>query len=160
MLEHRMMPTAVRLTNSRTLEGIAVPYNSLSVTLRDRPRPYKERIEPRSIQWDDNVVMLMQHDPQTVPLARVGAGTMRVFDSSDGLRFEADLPENRADVIEALSRGDLDGSVSIGFVCREDSWQHHRGAPSVRTVRAATLHEISIVSAGAYRGARGSLKES
>ena len=63
MLEHRMMPTAVRLTNSRTLEGIAVPYNSLSVTLRDRPRPYKERIEPRSMQWDDNVVMLIDGLP-------------------------------------------------------------------------------------------------
>lgn len=160
MLEHRMMPQAVRMTNSRTLEGVAVPYKSLSVTLRDRPRPYKERIEPRAMQWDDNVVMLLQHDPQTVPLARVGAGTMRLEESSDGLRFSVDLPECRSDVIEALNRGDLDGSVSIGFVCREDSWQHHRGGPSVRTVRAARLYEISIVTAGAYRGARGTLKES
>jgi len=159
MLEHRMMQATVR-PNSRTIEGIAVPYNSLSVTLRDRPRPYKERMAPGSIDWDDSVVALVQHDPQTVPLARVGAGTMRVHDAPEGLRFEIDLPENRADIIEALERGDLDGSVSIGFVCQDDSWQHRRGAPSVRTVRKAQLHEISVVSAGAYRGARGTLKES
>ncbi len=160
MLEHRTMPMAIRPTNSRTIEGIAVPYNSLSVTLRDRPRPYKERVEPRAMEYDDGVVMLLQHDPQTVPLARVGAGTMRVYESPEGLRFEADLPEARTDIMEALERGDLDGSVSIGFVCREDSWQHRRGAPSVRTVRSAVLHEISLVTAGAYRGARGALKES
>lgn len=105
MLEHRTMPMAIRPTNSRTIEGIAVPYNSLSVTLRDRPRPYKERVEPRAMEYDDGVVMLLQHDPQTVPLARVGAGTMRVYESPEGLRFEADLPEARTDIMEALERG-------------------------------------------------------
>ncbi len=159
MLEHRMMQATVR-PNSRTIEGIAVPYNSLSVTLRDRPRPYKERMDPGAMNWDDSVVALVQHDQQSVPLARVGAGTMRVSNAAEGLRFEIDLPENRTDIIEALERGDLDGSVSVGFVCQDDSWRHSRGAPSVRTVRSAMLHEISVVSRGAYASARGALKES
>ena len=139
-------------------DGIAVPYNTTSVTLRDRRRPYKERIAPGSLRWSDDTVMLTQHDQRGIPLARVAAGTLRFQDNSDGLAFEAELPESRADIREALRRGDLDGSVSIGFVCEDDDWVHGK-TTSLRTVRKAELVELSIVTAGAYP-ARGTYKES
>ena len=140
-------------------EGVAVPYNATSVTLRDRRRPYKERIAPGALRWDGNTVMLTQHDQRGIPLARVSSGTLRFSDGADGLEFEADLPESRTDIREALQRGDLDGSVSIGFVCNDDDWVHGKST-SLRTVREADLVELSICSQGAYPGARGDYKES
>lgn len=138
--------------------GTAVPYDSLSVTLRDRRRPYKERIQPGALRWDGNTVLHLQHDHSGIPLARVSSGTLRFSETPAGLTFEADLPECRSDLREALRRGDLDGSVSIGFRCDDDSWQHGKST-SLRTVRSAELVELSIVTAGAYKGARGDYKE-
>lgn len=102
---------------------------------------------------DDSVSMFIQHDSSGVPLARTGAGTLRFEEQENGLGYECDLPECRQDVIEALERGDFDGSVSIGFIVAEDgdTWQHRRSGPSVRTVRAARLVELSLVTSSAYR---------
>jgi HK97 family phage prohead protease len=158
-IHRRVMPVGT-MTN-RTIEGIAVPYRSLSCVLRDKPRPYRERMEPRAMQIDDSVSMFIQHEPNAVPLARTGAGTLRFEEREEGLGFSCDLPECREDVAEALRRGDLDGSVSVGFIVSEggDTWTHSRGAPSIRTVRSARLVELSLVCAGAYGSlARGVLK--
>jgi HK97 family phage prohead protease len=146
-----MMPAGT--LTKQTLEGLAVPYRSLSVVLRDRPRAYREKIEPRAMQIDDSVSMFIQHNPGDVPLGRTGAGTLRFTERDSGLEFACDLPESRQDVIEALERGDFDGSVSVGFIVAEDgdTWQHRRSGPSVRTVRAARLVELSLVTSSAYR---------
>lgn len=158
-LEIRTAPGCLKATSEGVrFEGIAVPYNTTSVTLRDRRRPYKERMAPGSLRWSDDTVMLTQHDQRGIPLARVSAGTLRFSDAGNGLSFEADLPESRYDIREALRRGDLDGSVSIGFVCEDDDWVHGK-TTSLRTVRKAELIELSIVTAGAYP-ARGTYKES
>lgn len=160
ILEVRTMPGCLTATSdSVRFEGIAVPYNSTSVTLRDRRRPYKERMAPGALRWDDKTVMLTQHDQKSIPLARVGSGTLRFEESESGLTFECDLPESREDIREALRRGDLDGSVSIGFVCNDDEWVHGKST-SLRTVRSADLVELSICTAGAYPAASGNIKES
>lgn len=104
-------------------------------------------------------MMMVQHNPGGVPIGRVGAGTLEFEETAEGLMFRCNLPESRMDIREALERGDLDGSVSIGFQCDEDDWMHTKSA-SLRTVRKARLAELSIVTAGAYRGARGCMKES
>lgn len=158
-LEIRMAPGRLTATSEGVrFEGIAVPYNVMSVTLRDRRRPYKERIAPGALRWSGDTVMLAQHDHRGIPLARVSSGTLRFTETECGLAFEAELPESRADIREALRRGDLDGSVSIGFVCEDDEWVHGN-TTSLRTVRKAELIECSIVTAGAYP-ARGTYKES
>lgn len=158
-LEIRMAPGRLTATSEGVrFEGIAVPYNTTSVTLRDRRRPYKERIAPGALQWSGDTVLLTQHDQRGIPLARVSAGTLRFGETDSGLAFDADLPESRTDIREALRRGDLDGSVSIGFVCEDDDWVHGK-TTSLRTVRKAELVELSIVTAGAYP-ARGNYKES
>lgn len=159
-LEIRMAPGRLTATSEGVrFEGTAVPYNATSVTLRDRRRPYKERIAPGALRWDGATVLLTQHDQRGIPLARVSSGTLRFMETDSGLAFEADLPESRADIREALKRGDLDGSVSIGFVCLDDEWIHGK-TTSLRTVRSAELVELSIVTAGAYPAASGNYKES
>lgn len=132
-----------------TLTGQAVPYKKLSATLHDRARPYRERIEPGALTFDDDTVLLIQHDQQGVPLARVGAGTLRFKETRSGLQFEADLPDARKDVREALSRGDFNGEVSIGFIVDRDEYKHFSKG-SIRTVLEGRIVEVSIVTRGAY----------
>ena len=139
------------IVDGNTVTGIAVPYNSSSVLLRDRPRPYRERFAPGAFpDIGEHVALFVGHDHRSLPLARVGAGTLSFTESEEGLRFTATLPDSRSDVLEAISRGDI-GGVSIGFNSDEDDWTHRRSnQPSDRLVTKATLYELSLVTAGAY----------
>ncbi len=146
----RMMELRGLVRENGSISGIAVPYNKMSVLLRDRPRPYRERFDPDSMNIGPNVALFVQHDANSLPLARTGAETLQFEETPEGLRFSAILPESRKDVIEAITRGDI-GGVSIGFMVEEDTWEHRgSGTPSTRVVRKATLIELSLVAAGAY----------
>jgi len=156
MIEKRSTPFVGGATvDGNTISGIAVPYGSSSVLLRDRPRPYRERFAAGAFpQIDEGVALYVGHDHRSLPLGRVGAGTLSFEESPEGLRFKATLPESRSDVLEAVKRGDL-GGVSIGFSPVEDDWTHRSGKlPSDRLVTKATLYELSLVSAGAYPEAK------
>ena len=146
----RMMELRGLVREDGSISGIAVPYNKMSVLLRDRPRPYRERFDPDSMNIGPNVALFVQHDASSLPLARTGAETLQFEETPEGLRFSAILPESRKDVMEAITRGDI-GGVSIGFMVEEDTWEHRgSGTPSTRVVRKATLIELSLVAAGAY----------
>ncbi len=154
-MEIRRMTT--RLCNdeeTRTVRGIAVPYNEASHPIEGAARSFREVMSPGALSYDDATVMLVQHDQDGIPLARVGSGTLRFRESSKGLEFEADLPDSRYDLHEALQRGDLDGSVSVGMYVDEDEWTHGSES-SMRKVTRGRLIELSLVTAGAYQGARG-----
>ena len=156
MMEIRSNPLAGgAVVDGNTVTGIAVPYNSSSVLLRDRPRPYRERFAPGAFpEIGEHVALFIGHDHRSLPLARVGAGTLSFEESPEGLRFTATLPESRSDVLEAVRRGDI-GGVSIGFNSDDDDWTHRRGnTPSDRLVKKAQLFELSLVAAGAYPGAK------
>ena len=154
MIEYRSNIEGGADVDGNTITGIAVPYNSSSVLLNDRPRPYRERFAPGSFpNIGDHVSLFVGHDHRSLPLARVGAGTLSFEESPEGLRFKATLPESRADVLEAVSRGDI-GGVSIGFNSIEDDWQHRSNKmPSDRIVSQASLFELSLVASGAYPAA-------
>ena len=154
-LETRRM--AIRLCKDeekRMVSGVAVPYNSASHPIPGSARTFREVMAPGALTYDEYTVMLVQHDQDGVPLARVGAGTLRFRESPDGLQFEADLPDSREDIHEALRRGDLDGSVSVGMYVDDDEWTHGSDS-SMRKVTRGRLIELSLVTAGAYEGARG-----
>jgi hypothetical protein len=154
MIEYRSNHVGGASVDGNAITGIAVPYNSSSVLLNDRPRPYRERFAPGSFpNIGDHVSLFVGHDHRSLPLARVGAGTLSFEESPEGLRFKATLPESRADVLEAVSRGDI-GGVSIGFNSIEDDWQHRSNKmPSDRIVSQASLFELSLVASGAYPAA-------
>ena len=151
--------TATASTTGATLRGVAVPYDQFSHVLHDRPRAYRERFKRGAMNTNTETVMLYGHDQSGVPLGRVGSGSLRFEDAPGGLMFEIDLPEARADIREALERGDLTGAVSVGFYVDDggDEWQN-KTKPAIRTVRNAELVELSIVPMGAYPQAKGNLK--
>jgi phage head maturation protease len=84
----------------------------------------------------------------------VGAGTLSFRETPEGLEFTAKLPDSRPDIREAFERGDLDGSVSIGFYVEPDGdrWTHGKKS-SMREVTSGHIVEVSAVVQGAYRGA-------
>jgi len=155
MLETRETNVAVEKSQ---LVGIAVPYNEWAEI--NGPVKFREQFEPGSINVPDSVVLQYGHEPGPIPLARVGAGTMTFRESSEGLVFSAELPDSATDVREALERGDLDGSVSIGFYDVTDSKKASPRSSVTywRTVTAATLDHLAIVKTPAYSSAVGNLK--
>ena len=156
MIEYRRLSLQSSETAEGVFRGVAVPYGELSHVLADRARPYRERFERGAIKHTDSTVMIYNHNQGSLPLARVGAGTLRFTETDEGLRFEAELPESATEIREALQRGDMDGSVSIGFIANDDKW-NNRTNPAVRTVQSAELIELSVLSgAGAYANAKGS----
>ena len=153
-IEYRSMTLTGVSVESRTITGIAVPYNSSSQLLHDRPRPYREEFRQGSFPViGPNVALYLQHDHKGLPLARTGAGTLSFTESERGLLFMAELPESRPDIIEAVRRSDIAG-VSIGFTALQDDWSHRsKGLPSTRVVTKAHLYELSLVANPAYPGA-------
>ncbi|MDP9377881.1 MAG: HK97 family phage prohead protease, partial [Actinomycetota bacterium] len=83
-------------------------------------------------------------DHAGVPLGRY-PGTLALEDRADALHWAVDPPESRADVREAVQRGDLRGG-SWRMIVARDEW---RG--DVRHVHEiAELRDVSVVTTGAY----------
>jgi hypothetical protein len=138
-IEHRAF-CEVR-ASGRRLEGYAATFGSEA-----RLGSIVETIAPGAFRASltGDVLALMDHDPSRV-LGRTRSGTLRLSEDSKGLAFSLDLPDTAAgrDVLELAQRSDL-GGMSFGFMVPKggDSWAGER-----RTLRAVTLHEISVVSA-------------
>jgi phage head maturation protease len=114
----------------KKVRGI-VPYNVESRDLGG----WTEIIEPtafREVRLDDLRAVI---DHAGVPLGRYPA-TLDVEDRSDGLHWSLDPPRSRADVVEAIERGDMRAG-SWRMVVARDRWvgdvRHVRRSPSFET---------------------------
>jgi hypothetical protein len=145
-------------TEGRLLAGYAAVYDQPSRELVEGGRAFIERIAPgafgRSIRGD---VMLYYNHDESQPLARTTSGTLRLASDRTGLAFDAEIADTQLgrDVRELLRRGDLTGEMSFGFMVERDTWNKAR---TERTIRAATLVEISIVQRAAYPQTNSSLR--
>lgn len=128
----------------------------------------EERVLPgcfaRALREKDDVRILRDHNPSLL-LGRTSAGTARLADSAEGLRYEADAPDTELgrDTVTAIKRGDLSGS-SFGFIVEEDEVvrETRKGQPYyVRNLKSVMLVDASCVAFPAYPassvGARHSL---
>lgn len=153
--ERRTCPEAeVRLVvgasgGTPRLTGYAVVYGSLSRNLGG----FRERIAPgafgESLAAGRDILAFVNHDDGAV-LGRTSAGTLRVWEDAGGVRFDVALPDTQParDLAESVRRGDVRGA-SFGFRVEEDSWGYE-GKHRVRTVRRATLYEVSPTAIPAY----------
>ena len=143
------------------------PYRSRAV-VRDRGRVRKEEFRQRAfafaVEEPEREIHLLSGHSFDRPLASKRRGTLRLEDRDDGLRFEADLPEEAAqpswmrDTVLALEAG-LVGGISPGFsvppvsaVPNAEELIPEPGNPGVqiRVIRQAVLHELSLVTRPAY----------
>lgn len=99
----------------------------------------------------DDVVFLINHDG--LPLARTRSGTLTLQQDSIGLRMETLLDAGDPDVqsiIRKMERGDLD-KMSFAFFPEVQEWDETGDLP-LRTIRIASLYDVSIVTNPAYDG--------
>lgn len=132
-------------------------------------RPRKEVIASRAFDYrvsreDEDIHLLVGHSYDR-PLASRGAGTLSLKDSDDALTFDAEItPEiaetqHAKDALAMISAG-LAVGISPGFripperavkdaeeVTEEDPAE---GMALIRTIKAALLYELSIVTRPAY----------
>jgi HK97 family phage prohead protease len=128
--------TATVEVDAKRIRGL-IPYGVESRDLGG----WREVIEPgafASTTIDDLRAVI---DHAGVPLGRYPA-TLDVEDSADGLRWSIDPPASRADVVEAIERGDMRAG-SWRMVVARDRWEG-----DVRHVEAiAELKDVTIVGA-------------
>jgi HK97 family phage prohead protease len=150
-LPHGRFEVRTSADGQKTVKGYLAVYNQRSVDLGG----FTEIVAPgaftNSLKANPDVRLLVNHD-WAKPLARTASGTLQLRDDNYGLGFTATLPDTTyaRDVAESMSRGDITG-CSFGFNCDDDgdSWANTDDGV-VRTLRAVTLSEGSIVTAPAY----------
>lgn len=114
---------------------------------------FREKIAPgafdKALETSD-IRGLFNHDPSMI-LGRVKSGTMRVWVDTDGLRYEIpELPATRADVAEAIQRGDVDGN-SFSFTVEKDEWEYKEDGKAIRTItQFGELFDVGPVTYPAY----------
>lgn len=99
----------------------------------------------------DDVVFLVNHDG--LPLARTRSGTLKLSEDDKGLRIETTLDPEDPDVksiVGKMKRGDLD-KMSFAFWPVRQEWDDSKDPP-LRTIKEASLHDVSIVTTPAYEG--------
>jgi len=140
----------------------AVKYGARSKPGVPGPGCY-ERVMPgaftRSLQSGSDVKCLLNHD-QNFILGRTENLSLRLADSKDALRFECRLNPNvgfHRDVHALVEAGTLN-ECSFAFACDPDGDEFSEDKDAngkrcmVRSIRSASLYDVSIVCAPAYGG--------
>jgi HK97 family phage prohead protease len=115
---------------------------------------FREVIEPGAFAdaiGRDDVVFLINHEG--LPLARTRSGTLVISEDSHGLKMETALDPEDPDVksiVGKMKRGDLD-KMSFAFRADVQEWDDTQDPP-LRTIKKASLYDVSIVTTPAYDG--------
>ena len=133
----RAAPVEVRMAG-RTLSGVVLRYGERSV---DRA----ELFEAGAFAPIGEVSLNLQHDRERV-IASTSAGNLRVVDTADALRIEAELREGSAE-LSLVRRRALRG-LSVEFLARVE----RRNRRGLRVISRAALPAIGLVDLGSYRG--------
>lgn len=113
---------------------------------------YREKIERGAFAdaiGRDDVVFLINHEG--LPMARTKSGTLTLREDDHGLFMETELdpddPEVKS-ILPKMKRGDLD-KMSFAFIPESQEWDESGDVP-VRTIKSASLFDVSIVTFPAY----------
>jgi HK97 family phage prohead protease len=143
-LEERTQPVQV---DGRMIRGL-IPYGVESCDMGG----WREVIEPTALHGADLSDLVVTVDHAGLPLGR-HPNTLTLEDRDDGMHWSCEPPRRRADVIEAVERGDL-RAASWRMLVSRDEW---RG--DVRHVhKIAELRDVSITAAPAYPSATVELR--
>jgi len=140
-------------TGGKKIRGYAAVFNA-ETTLFPGMR---EKIAPGAFAdtiRNDDIRGLINHD-QNFVLGRLKAGTLALREDNKGLWYEITPPDTQAarDLLVSIQRGDITGS-SFGFFI-VDKTMDRRGEDTIRTIRKATLLDVSVVTFPAYPQTEG-----
>lgn len=129
------------------LIGLAVPYFSESELLDGFNT---EMIEGGAIDLEGAEIRALYNHTRDDLLGRTQSQTLKLWEESDGIHFELDLPNTTTanDTLELIKRGDLVGCSFQMFVI--DSYWDDSGEYPKRIITSAIIDEISIVDLPAF----------
>lgn len=154
-MERRFITAELRsVDGGNSIEGLAIAYNALSAP--GNLPGFRERIAPgalaRSLKNED-IICAYNHDPSNI-LGRVSAGTLKLTDTPQGLRFRCTLPNTSyaRDLKESIGRKDVQG-CSFTFNDAEDVWSDKANpAGPLRTIVNMRCLELGPVALPVYTG--------
>lgn len=138
-----------------TLAGYAAVFNQASCDLGG----FREVLSAgcfRAAAADSEIICSRNHVDDQL-LGRVSAGTLRIEEDDEGLRYECDLPDTThgRDTAEMVRRGDMHG-CSFQFSTPRDGsgeeWDFTGPMPFRTITRVEKLHDVGPVTEPAYRG--------
>jgi HK97 family phage prohead protease len=128
------------------------PYGSETTLGNGRRERFAARAFRSRIDAGENIFLLAGHDPEK-PLASTEAGSLTLRDDDDALHIEARVAATTSwanDALAALAAG-LTKGISPGFRVAQGGDVVTRSADGLlRTVTAADLFEVSLVTRPAY----------
>lgn len=97
----------------------------------------------------DDVRALINHDESLI-LGRNTAGTLRLMQDDQGLAVEIEPPSTTyaMDLLTVMRRGDVT-QMSFAFTADLEEWDE-TGPRPLRTIKAVTLYDVSVVTYPAY----------
>lgn len=139
--------------NSRTVEGYALVFNSLSKNLGG----FYERISPDSlgdVVMRSDIMALLNHNDSRGILARsrFGKGSLSLEIDEVGLKYRFEAPKTALgdELLEYLRRNDITSS-SFAFTVSEDIWEKQTDGIYIRTItKFDKLFDVSPVFEPAY----------
>lgn len=139
---------------NRRIIGLAIPYNQETVIAGAFREMIRSGACSKTLQESDQHAY-WNHDNNCV-LGRRGAGTLKLEETAEGVRFEIILPNtedgNRA--YELIKRGDVTG-CSFGFQYVPGKFTRHvpksSGELPLIEIHEMKLFEISLTSRAAYQ---------
>jgi uncharacterized protein len=142
----------------RTVTGTAALFNSRTELWTDT---FEEIAEGAFDDvMNDDVRALFNHNEDNI-LARTKSGTLRLSVDSGGLKYEFDAPNTTAgnDLLESLSRGDIDQS-SFAFSVKSVEWTDLGNNKWLRKIlKIKRLYDVSPVTYPAYEDTTVALRE-
>lgn len=120
---------------------------------------FREKIEPKVFERaiksakDNNrdIFFLALHNNRELPLASIISGTMELVEKENKLMLRAELPPTTlAKDIYELVKAKVLREFSFGFNNVQAKWDKDADGIRTRTITDLTLHEVSIVTTGAY----------
>ena len=120
---------------------------------------FREKIEPKVFERaikstkDNNrdIFFLALHNNRELPLASIISGTMELVEKDNKLMLRAELPPTTlAKDIHELVKAKVLREFSFGFNNVQAKWDKDADGIRTRTITDLTLHEVSIVTTGAY----------
>lgn len=127
------------------IDGYVNSVERKSRPLMSRMGKFVERIckgaFKRSLERDDDVQLLLNHDPSRV-LATTKDGSLKLSEDNIGLRARATITD--PEVIAKARNGDLSG-WSFGFMDRDVENKHDEDGMPLRNVRELDLKEVSLL---------------
>jgi HK97 family phage prohead protease len=155
-LERRVvsLPVTTRSEGSEVrLGGYASVFNTETVIAG----LFREQIAPGAFAeavTQDDVRALFNHDPNFV-IGRTASGTLSLREDETGLAYDVAPPDTQwaRDLMVSVGRGDISqSSFAFGVPAGGDEWTRpeRSGELPLRTIRKATLYDVSPVTYPAY----------